>query len=99
VILVMTLKVRFDPRGGNREQAFQADGVEGTVSISSVWKKGGSVRTIVWPLSGESFNVLECCIERCSIKHSVASSSPAAQVHTLGQHAVSEEGVPNRFCR
>jgi hypothetical protein len=39
VILVMPLKVCFDPRGGNREQAFQADGVEGTVSISSVWKK------------------------------------------------------------
>src|ERR1700730_8162183 len=36
---------------GNRQKTFQANGIEGAISISSVWKKGGIVRTIVRPLS------------------------------------------------
>ena len=36
---VMPHKVCFDPRAGDRDQAFQANGIEGTISISSVWKK------------------------------------------------------------
>jgi len=33
------MKVCFDPRAGNCEQAFQADGIERTVSISSMREK------------------------------------------------------------
>jgi hypothetical protein len=76
VILVMPLKVCFDPRGGNREQAKEP-------SRFRLCGKKGSVRTIVWPLSGESFNVQECCPERCSIMHSVALPDGEKAVEAL----------------
>jgi len=33
------MKICFDPRAGNCEQAFQADGIERTISISSMREK------------------------------------------------------------
>jgi hypothetical protein len=39
VIPVVLLKIRFDFCIGNRDQASQANGIERTISISSVWKK------------------------------------------------------------
>jgi hypothetical protein len=39
VILVIFCQIGFVSYVGNREQAFQADGIEGAVRISSVWKK------------------------------------------------------------
>jgi len=41
VILVVPCQIGFDSFVCNCEQAFQTDGVEGPVSISSVRKKGG----------------------------------------------------------
>ena len=41
VILVVLCQIGFDSFVCNCEQAFQTDGIEGTISISSVWKKGG----------------------------------------------------------
>ena len=46
MILVVLLKFDFGSCIRNREQAFQANGVEGTVSNSSVRKKGGRVEIV-----------------------------------------------------
>ncbi len=46
MILVVLLKFDLGSCIRNREQAFQANGIEGTISISSVRKKGGRVRII-----------------------------------------------------
>jgi hypothetical protein len=38
VILFVLCQIGFVPCISNREQAFQANGVEGTICVSSVWK-------------------------------------------------------------
>ena len=38
VILFVLCQIGFVSRVSNREQAFQANGVEGTIGVSSVWK-------------------------------------------------------------
>ena len=38
VILFVTCQIGFVSRVSDREQAFQANGVEGTICVSSVWK-------------------------------------------------------------
>jgi hypothetical protein len=41
----------------NRCQTFQTDGIEGTVSYFVYVEKGGNVRTILRPLSGENSTI------------------------------------------
>jgi hypothetical protein len=71
VIRVVLLKFDFGSCIRNREQAFQANGVEGTVSNSSVRKKGGRVEIVAsvslfWgePPTQSPFSLLTSSLER-----------------------------------
>ena len=68
MILVVLLKFDFGSCIRNREQAFQANGVEGTISISSVRKKRRKSKDHrICLFLGRTFNIQQLCPERCSI--------------------------------
>ena len=68
MILVVLLKLGFGPCVSNRDQAFQANGIEGTISISSVGKKRGKREDHrICLFLGRSLNVQELGSEKCPI--------------------------------
>jgi hypothetical protein len=72
VIAVVQVKVCFGPGAGNCEQTFQADGIERTISISSMrekyWKRENH-RAGLFPGRTPSYKVFSP--DRWSIKHSL----------------------------